>query len=78
MVFVSSAKRGRNIGIMSGSASPSASSAWSSSSALSQLWFHINYFGGIDASISLKIYRRVMHHQIYVKFEVGGHPKKND
>ena len=53
--FVSPAKHGPHIGIMS-------------AFALSHFWFPIDNFLR-DATISFKFYRRVKHHKIQVKFE---------
>ena len=67
-LFLSPEKRGWHIGIMTLSAL---------SSTASLFWFPINNFWR-DASISFKVYRRVKHHKIQVKFEFGVHPQNFD
>ena len=47
------------------------------SSALSHFWFPINNLR-IVALISFKLYRRVKHHKLQVKFSSGGHPQNFD
>ena len=48
-----------------------------SSSALSHFWFPIDNLQ-IVASISFKLYRRVKHYKLQVKFSSGGHPQNFD
>ena len=64
-------KHGQHMGIMT----PAASS--SSSSALSHFWFPIDN-SWKDASISFKLYRRVKHNFIQVKFQKGDNSQNFD
>ena len=59
IIFVSPAKHGRHIGIMSPSAA-AASSASLLSAALLHFWFQIDNYGR-DISFSLNFYRKIMH-----------------
>ena len=56
---------------------PAAASSSSSSSAASHFGFPIDN-SYRDASISFKLYRRVKHHKIQVKFEKKDNPQNFD
>ena len=66
-MFVSPAKHGRHIGVMT----PVALSWASSFSALSHFWFLID-----NSRRDASILGSVKHHTIQVKFDKGGNPQK--